>query len=179
MSEKPLSPVTPATPGSRPTVVPTSLGSPVVEVDEDLAAYYEKLALPDEILALFGCEISYEVHIDILKSLNIDPNQPSVAKIKWDSGPISMAEWWRRVCAHRSLPQLKKVAEGLGLLTAPLVAKVQDKYRYIFFVLAGLSHDLKGVRTSAVDMLPCVKMLLAAYETQPSMDSHSQWFSMD
>ena len=150
----------------------------MVDVDEDLANYYERLNLPDEVLALFGCEISYEVHVDILKAIRIDP-KPSESKFNWEAGPISMAEWWRRICSHRSLSQLKKVAEGLNLLTAPLVARVQDKYRYIFFVLAGLTHDLKGVRTSAADMLPCVKALLAAHETQPTMDSHSQWFSMD
>ena len=115
------------------------------------------------------------MHSDILKVLNVD-SKPADAKFTWENGPVSMAEWWQKVNSSRSIDQWKRIAQKLNLMTWPLIEQTTDKYRFIFFVLAGLNNNLTAVRENADGMLPCVRDLLASFETEPNLDSHASCF---
>ena len=144
-------------------------------MSDTLATFYEKLDLPDEILEFFGCTVTEQIHAGLIKAFGMSVTAKSSAYITSSDGPPSVAEWWRSVGRGITLPQMKAKATDLQLATEALVGKSRDKYRALFYFVAGLTQALDSARP-ATELLPMIRQRLADFELGENVLVDEVWY---
>jgi hypothetical protein len=103
----------------------------------------EDASLPIQIVQVLNLNATVELHENFLQLFCVGSDARAASIMWWTSGDevtkcIRLAEWWATVRHARTRERWAAKAESLGLVTPPIIAKITDWNRLIFFIFVAL-----------------------------------------
>ena len=144
---------------SPPTTI--SLQQPMLRDRLETALAVEDSSLPIQIAQVLNLNVTPELHENFLNLFSIGSDARAASIVWWTSGDevtkcIRLAEWWAAVRHAKTRDRWAAKAESLGLTTAPLLAKISDWNRLIFFILMSLDATW-SLAVSSAEVAPAAR----------------------
>jgi hypothetical protein len=145
-----------ADPMRPPTTI--TLQQPMLRDRLDTALDLDDASLPIQIAQVLNLNVTVELHENFLHLFCVGSDARAASVTWWTSGDeitkcIRLAEWWATVRHAKTRDRWTAKAESLGLVTAPIIAKITDWNRLIFFILVALDCTW-SVAVSSDDVTP-------------------------
>ena len=125
-----------------------------LDVEEVTLSYDWSVNLPQEILDVQKLYVSRAEHDNFCKLFHVNPSASSIAALPWrataPSGAkcecIRVFDWWKALYLTKRKSAWKNISTEVGVHTAGIIQKTDDRFRYLFFLLHGLNENCSEIK---------------------------------